>query len=349
MGKRITIKEIAEKAGVSSGTVDRVLHNRGNVSRRSRIAIEKVLAMTGYAGEDFYSISTKACSLAVLTPTSTYGDYWSAVYQGIDNALQQFRYAGISVEYFSYNQFDVYSCLSAEKLLLKRKPQGVIIGPTFLEEARRFCATLEQSGIPYVFVDSYFDGTHPLATFSTDQISGGKVMGHLLAAGTRSGGRLAVFESRRSGARLSSNSLVRRDGFVEYLRSIGREADLIETCYTSTEPSENEGTLRTILGRHPDLAGIAVLNSRGSSLAEILENLGRTDIRLVSFDLTARNIEYLRRGSLHALLCQHPMRQGFEATSVLVNYLMKDIRPESVYHYLPIDIVLKENLDLYKE
>ena len=38
--KRITIKDIAQLAGVSKGTVDRVIHNRGEVSEASR---QKVL------------------------------------------------------------------------------------------------------------------------------------------------------------------------------------------------------------------------------------------------------------------------------------------------------------------
>ncbi|MDD4536822.1 MAG: LacI family DNA-binding transcriptional regulator, partial [Petrimonas sp.] len=41
MKKRIRIKDIAAQAGVSSGTVDRILHNRGNVSDKARIAVEK--------------------------------------------------------------------------------------------------------------------------------------------------------------------------------------------------------------------------------------------------------------------------------------------------------------------
>ncbi|MBR4729869.1 MAG: LacI family DNA-binding transcriptional regulator, partial [Prevotella sp.] len=37
--ENIRIKDIAERAGVSVGTVDRVLHNRPNVSK---VALEKV-------------------------------------------------------------------------------------------------------------------------------------------------------------------------------------------------------------------------------------------------------------------------------------------------------------------
>jgi len=34
--KKITIKDIAQLAGVSIGTVDRVIHNRGEVSDKTR-------------------------------------------------------------------------------------------------------------------------------------------------------------------------------------------------------------------------------------------------------------------------------------------------------------------------
>lgn len=38
---KIRIKDIAVMAGVSEGTVDRVLHNRGEVSQKSREAVKK--------------------------------------------------------------------------------------------------------------------------------------------------------------------------------------------------------------------------------------------------------------------------------------------------------------------
>ncbi len=41
--KNYTIKDIAHMAGVSAGTVDRVLHNRGDVSATSREKVQKVL------------------------------------------------------------------------------------------------------------------------------------------------------------------------------------------------------------------------------------------------------------------------------------------------------------------
>ena len=46
--EKIKIKDIAEKAGVSSGTVDRVLHKRGNVSEAAQKKVEEVLKHINY-------------------------------------------------------------------------------------------------------------------------------------------------------------------------------------------------------------------------------------------------------------------------------------------------------------
>ena len=46
--ERITIKDIAEKAGVSVGTVDRVLHKRPNVSKKALSLVNKALEEMKY-------------------------------------------------------------------------------------------------------------------------------------------------------------------------------------------------------------------------------------------------------------------------------------------------------------
>ena len=48
MNERITIKDIAERAGVSSGTVDRVLHNRPSVSKKALAKVKTALEELNY-------------------------------------------------------------------------------------------------------------------------------------------------------------------------------------------------------------------------------------------------------------------------------------------------------------
>ena len=48
MAEKIRIKDIAERAGVSVGTVDRVLHDRPNVSEPARKKVEQALKEMNY-------------------------------------------------------------------------------------------------------------------------------------------------------------------------------------------------------------------------------------------------------------------------------------------------------------
>ena len=48
MAKKLTIKQIAQLSGVSAGTVDRVLHNRGRVSEEAYAKVRKVLDKQDY-------------------------------------------------------------------------------------------------------------------------------------------------------------------------------------------------------------------------------------------------------------------------------------------------------------
>ena len=56
MNEKIRIKDIAERAGVSVGTVDRVLHERPNVSKPAREKVEKALREMIYHPQ-FFSIN----------------------------------------------------------------------------------------------------------------------------------------------------------------------------------------------------------------------------------------------------------------------------------------------------
>ena len=100
MDKKIRIKDIARMAGVSAGTVDRVLHNRGNVSDDARKAVEKIIKQVDYKPNmHVSSLSLKRkYKIAVTTPQYSSGAYWESIHKGIKYALDE--YENIKVEYY---------------------------------------------------------------------------------------------------------------------------------------------------------------------------------------------------------------------------------------------------------
>ncbi|MDE6872374.1 MAG: LacI family DNA-binding transcriptional regulator [Bacteroidales bacterium] len=350
MAKQVKIKDIASMAGVSAGTVDRILHNRGNVSEASREAVERVLKEVGYKS----NIHTSAISLrreyniVITTPMASPGEYWESIQNGIGHAIQEYSDISIICRYLNYNQFDIYSCRAAYNTVMENNPDAVIIGATFITETQELCRELDNSRIPYVFIDSSIEGTNPIATFTTDQYTCGYLTGKLIRSMVPDSSEIAMFGVKRIGNQHSSNSTERRKGFIKYFAETP-QTTIKEALFSMLNPEENEKTVLEFFRENSRVRGVAVINSRGNIIADILKKNGIDGITIISFDLTSNNIRCIRDGSISALLCQRPELQGFNAVKSIIHYLLYKKKEEQVHHIMPIDIIFKENLPYYRE
>ena len=77
---RITTKDIAKLAGVSRGTVDRVLNNRGQVSQEVKEKVLKIARERGYKKNVLASnlARNKKIKISVVLPDPQHDPFWSA-------------------------------------------------------------------------------------------------------------------------------------------------------------------------------------------------------------------------------------------------------------------------------
>ena len=88
----IRIVDIAKMAGVSVGTVDRVIHNRGRVSEENRKKVQAILEMVHYQPNLMarsLAASKKQYHILAITPSFVQGEYWEAISEGIDKAAAE--------------------------------------------------------------------------------------------------------------------------------------------------------------------------------------------------------------------------------------------------------------------
>lgn len=349
MAKQASIKEIAQMAGVSPGTVDRIIHNRGKVSEKRRIAVEKALEEAGYKTNIHTSAVSyrKTITIAVSCPMAIEGGYWSILEKGFQDALDEFSDIDIRWVALPYDQFDVESCNSAySKVLEVENLDAVIIGATFEEPTQELCAKLDSMGIPYVFVDSSIKGTAPWAVFVSDQHICGQVVGRLLDA-EESG--LAILATRRRGSQRATNSIERERGLLDFLKDHGITTEPKRCQFSSTDIALAEREIGDFFRENPEIRWVTVLNSRGHIVADALRKMGRSDVRLVCFDFTADNRRCLEEGSIYSLICQRPAAQGYNAIHYLVEHFFYKVGRKEKTTTLPIDVVFKENLPCYRE
>ena len=263
--------------------------------------------------------------------------------------MKEFDDIETECSFFFYNQFDVNSCNDAFGKVTESRPDAVVIGPTYIDETIHLCSELDSLNIPYVFVDSTIEGTSPLSTFSCDQISCGELAARLVTMSIPEGSSIAVFSADRAGNRLSHNSFERRQGFKEYIRKHAPSHSLKEAHYSISNHDNNMQMMREFLSQNEDIKAIAVLNSRGFIIADLLNQCDRSDIKILSFDLTEKNRTCLTNGQIAVLLCQRPAQQGFYAIKTLLDHLLFKNVIEGTKHTMPIDILFKENLQFYIE
>ena len=83
--KKVTIKDVAQLAGVSKGTVDRVIHNRGEVSAESFRKVQEVVRKIDYKPNAYASLlaSRRHYRITCLMPDFEGGDFWEIAHRGV--------------------------------------------------------------------------------------------------------------------------------------------------------------------------------------------------------------------------------------------------------------------------
>ncbi|MHB9056545.1 MAG: substrate-binding domain-containing protein [Paludibacteraceae bacterium] len=350
MQKRIRIKDIAKLAGVSSGTVDRIIHGRGNVSKKSREVVEKVLKEVNYhPNVHMSSISLKRnYKILFIAPTFSAGEYWESIYKGIQRALNEFENIDVICKTITYNQYDVYDCRDVFNKALTLTVDAVIIGPIFQNETQEFCHKLEEKDIPYVFVDSNVEHTIPLAYFSANHYVAGYLMCKLINAIMQPEMEIGIMQAKRVGNQSANSTIMRKKGFDDYLKEHYISKNLHRIPFSPSDSNANENLFNDFFTQNKNLGGIVVLNSRGNVIANYLANIKADGIKLICVDLTELNIKALKNGYIDFLIGQKPERQGFLAMKSLIEHLIFKM-PIKVENILPLDILTKETIDLYSE
>ncbi|MCC9137868.1 substrate-binding domain-containing protein [Pontibacter silvestris] len=347
--KKIRIKDIAQLAGVSVGTVDRVLHKRGKVSDE---ALQKVLTTLHEIEYKPNLIartlgSKKTYHIAILTPDPSLDEYWHQSFLGAGQAETEWAQYDFYIKSFFFDLYDRNSFKSVAQAVYDDCPDGVLVAPIFYQEALPFFDLFKEDGIPYVLFNTNIPEVQPLSFIGQNLFESGKVGAELLHLRQSSTGTFALLHINED----SNNSvhlLEKERGFKEYFKENKLNVKIKILDLSNREESSIENELLGLL-LEPQLQGILVSTSKGSSyIASLLEKHKKQDIRLVGYDLLEENIRYLKSGVIDFLINQNPKRQAFLGISYLANYLLLKKEPP-LTDLFPLEIITRQNLKSYLE
>lgn len=345
-----TIKDIARMAGVSAGTVDRVLHNRGDVSSKSREKVQKVLDEINYQPNMFAIglAAKKKYNFVCVMPYYIEHDYWHSVATGIERAHQELRPFNINVSYLYYRHGDRNSYEATCKRLEGTAMDAVLLAPNFREMTLALLKNLNDKSIPYAFIDFNIEGTNALKYIGQDSYKSGYIAAKILMRNHTPGQELALFLSNNKDNPAEIQMQRRLKGFMQYITEEYPAANIHEVILNKANPENNKEILDSFFQSHPQALLGAVFNSRIYEVGNYLRHTGVRMQGLIGYDLLQNNVEYLKSGEISYLIGQRPGLQGYCGIKSLCDFVVfKKTSPP--VKYMPIDILIKENIDFYFE
>lgn len=346
--KNYRIKDIAEMSGVSTGTVDRILHNRGKVSEEARKKVDKILKEIDYQPNLIArSLALKKTyRILVLIPSFVDGEYWSILNKGIDKAEHELFSYNVEVERIYFDQYDQSSFDKLIPEIEKKDCEGVVIATLFKDSVLKLTATLDLREIPYIFIDAYIENTNCIAYYGTHSYDSGYIAGKLMYEQIQSEESLAIFRLMRKEDISSTQVSQRENGFRNYLTENNHQGKIFLVNIHANNPEENIQILDTFLTSHPNIKKGIIFNSRAYILGNYFMKKDYDDFKLIGYDVIDQNVFYLENGLITHLIAQRPEVQGINCIKALFNHLLLKEKINLI-NYMPIDILIKENIQYY--
>ena len=348
---KVRIKDIAERAGVSAGTVDRVIHNRGEVSVKTRKKVIGILNDVQYEPDILARTLASRHSLrvAVLIPFHTPENwFWQEPLTGVYDAISELDHFRIEMKEFLYDQFSKQDFNEKTGEVMSYAPDAVIAAPVFYQEMQKFIGECSMKKIPLVSVNDNTGHPGQMAYIGQDARQSGGVAAHLIRLGIPANSQILVISIAKERDNYR-HILHREEGFEEYWGSNGssNRAEIIKHAIPNDNYRYIKKSLTELFQKYTSVSGIFITNSRVYQVAKYLQNTGREDILLVGYDLIQPNIKYLNNGVIDFLISQKPREQGYQALMAVFNKLIMNKKPLPE-RLIPIDIICRQNLCCYK-
>ena len=327
-----TIKDIAEKSGVSRGTVDRVLHNRGRVDPAVAEKILEIAKELSYrpnrAGQTLATKGRKR-RIAVVLPSLS-NPFFLSVKRGMEVAMEE---NDMELSFFHYSGYGESECRDVLEKAISSAPASL---PLTLPDSPSLVTVVSESSIPFACVNMGLSSDLPLFYSGPDYTQKGRINAGLVTlASTSFVPRILVLR----GSSVVKGHREILDGFrsaldergVEYsvAQDVDTEDDDALSFRATKEALEKDGGINTVF--------IATAGSKGA-----LDAIGEKKLFVFASDETEEVCSAVEDGRISWTISQDPFLQGYHGVKKMAEYVMTGERPSD---FVARNVVkIKENI-----
>ncbi len=342
----VTIRKIAEMAGVSRGTVDRVLNNRGNVSPK---VAKRVMLIAQTCG---FKPNLIARGLAVrkndpkrigVLVNSEDNPFYIDVLKGIWDYADQISDYGIGVVLRTAKGYNIQRQLVLLDELLAEGIDALVVTPINDEEIAQKLNAIIQSGIAVVTLNTDILSVNRLAYVGCDYEKSGRTAAGVLGLVSKNG-RDKVGIVTGSIKVLGHN--LRISGFGKVLKQDCPGMEIVDVIENNDVDEISRLKVKELLETHPEINALFFTAAGTAGGLRAVEELGLAGkLHIICFDLTPSVREFLKKGVVSAAICQEPYQQGHLSMKYVFDYLMMGRTPEKEISHTDLNIKILHNID----
>jgi len=350
MNKKMTIRDVAQAAGVSISTVHQALNDKPGVSEATREHIRMIADNLGYRPNKMASgLKRRTQHIAVLLPDEIGRNrfYYPPLWQGVRDYLKNSEDLNVECTEFSFpNEIDPSPSRAVEEvraLLAEDKLDGLLTVGHLEALTSQEWQHVRDTGVAVVQVGFGNPQTAPLCSVQPNYEVIGKTMAELIFSHIPSFGSVVLCAGNpkwEQHARIVQ-------GFEDYMQENGAQNRIYldHSCYIGPEAQK---TILNLLEK-PDVAACCSVLSQGSvMLAQGLLQCGKAGrIFAVGSDVFEENMRALQEKIFNNIVQKNPYAQGYLGIKTLVEYLVQGKAPEQHTIYVGSEVVFRSNAVMY--
>ena len=341
---KVTIKKIAEIAGVHPATVDKVLHNRPGVSDEVRERVRKLIDELGYKPNPAGRVLQKQGKEFVIAAILVKVDALPYIKEGIEKGIREQTGLDITIHWYLSSYSDAGQQAQFIDKAVEEKADGIILSPINSNRVREAINRAAAAGIPLVNTNSDIDGTQRLCYVGQDGRRASRVAGRTMGNLLGGSGRVAIISSAIASENNSYHVKVREEGFCNFLRETFPAVEIIASVESFEDPETTYRETYNLLKKYPDLDGLYITCGGVGQVGRAIRDCGREDIKALSFEKYPEILDLMQEDIIDCTIDSELERQGEIPVQIIMDELVLKKHPNEDNIFTDIRILIKECL-----
>lgn len=338
-----TMKEIARLAGVSRGTVDRVINRRGSVNIETEKKILDIVARLNYRPNQAgiaLAAQKKNLSIGVVL-FGRDNPFFDDVIVGLHKKSEDLQVYGIQL-FVKRISFHLEDQLAAIDELVDKGINGLLLSPHDDERVRKRINDLWKKGIVCVTTNTDLPDSKRIAFVGSDFYKCGQTAASLLHLMSFQPAKVAII----TGSRHILCHSQRVEGFCDAIAAMTPSIEVVDIIEAHDDDIESYEATDRLLKKHNRLDAIYFTASGmyGCCRRLLLSDEKSPRPKVIGFDAVPTTIDMMKKGIITATITQEPQLQGSLSLSILQDYLVYGTIPQEPIYHTDLSIKLKENL-----